>query len=161
MQYAMPLTGIRDYSTSVLSLTYTMKDGSQVSRSYALNVASHIDTVRKILSHPEFVFGEILELWDQAWGRVTVETPESSDIHLSREQWAELKEVLLLDCQVGTMAQYYAVQEQSPVYHFYIRYREDDPLTHYIYYNIAVYPDAKNTIAWLEQQDFFGEYSEK
>ncbi|MBR2889337.1 MAG: hypothetical protein IKC09_03580 [Oscillospiraceae bacterium] len=140
-------------------IEYTMKDGSQAGRYYVTSNGTHIAALRKILSHPDFVIGDLLDIWDEAWIHTTVEDGEGKDIYLSREKWAELKEVLLKDCEAGTMAQSYNVHNNmSPVYWLHIQYREGE---HYIWYNINVFPDSENTLSWLKQQSFYEEYTGK
>ena len=142
-----------------VNLTYTKADGSQAGRYYVTSNGAHIAALAQILSHPDFVIGDLLDIWDEAWLHIAVEDGNGKDIILSREKWAELKEVLLKDCEAGTMAQHYDVHNNmSPVYWFHIQYRDGD---HYSYYDIQVYPDSENTLNWLKQQSFYEEYTGK
>lgn len=135
-------------------LTYTLTNGRKVQRNYRVNVdSSEGEFLRQQFSKPETVLG--YQDWD-SWLNRIVEV-EIENTFFSGEDARELLEAIKRDCENGNMVQntlfheetngetrcyLWCVLEQSQM---------DYNMTDYCY--LTIYPDAEETMRWLNQRD--------
>lgn len=143
-------------------LIYTMKDGSKVHRYYHVPVQGTAHGVLKpVLSHEDFVLGDLPELWADRNFRIQVSDPDGAAIYLIQSRWDALLEAIRKDCAAGTMAQngwfHGGWSDNDPMFSFYFSCY-DNTTGNYRHYFINVYADSANTMEWLEQQNFYQDY---
>lgn len=146
-----------------MNLTYTMTDGSQVSRKYTVPYqgTAH-ESLRMVLSSPEFVLGDLPEWWANPKADIQLYDSLTGDyISMGKSSWQELLAAVLLDCEAGTMAQhasYHGGWNAADQRHTLEFQCYDTEQRYYRYFTIIIYEDCENTLAWLKQQRFYQVY---
>ena len=168
-----------DYErTSQMFLTYTLKDGSTLCRSYEIHESlPHMAILREIFSRPEYVFSDFdadvhsledvhkllertefiqLVCWHGEEGRYIGD----KTIRIAKEDWDSLLEAILADSEKGKMA-------QSGVFHPGCDYSDYIclyfPASYFDGLNscsISVYADSENTLNWLTEHGYHDEINE-
>lgn len=127
--------GTREASGQMF-ITYTLKNGSTVNRSYQYHETSpHLDILQEIYSRPEFVFSDYhMEINSESDLNSLLEKTElirlscwhESDLEhgyyndeknttIPREAWDGLFSAMLEDCRDGTMAQSYGLHSGEEI----------------------------------------------
>ncbi len=169
-----------DSSTSYVSISYQLKDGSTRKRSYYLT-AGDLEPLRTEYSAPERVLG--YEDWEQFASGVKYieicETATGCTVELTdREEIQELLEAIKQDCEAGIMAQLWVFrsqpyeQQMNEYGESYGEYDWDYDLylqTNTSYYNgtynsitrsISIYQQGQAT-AWIQEHVTFGSVTEE
>ena len=140
--------GQRD--TRVL-LRYTMKSGAVREREYYVNIGTSCgDTVRRYISHPRVVLGEMYEMQD-TYRLTGVEVPDRSMFVISQEALEQLMAAILADCAEGNLPQDWSYLDayDKPTW-LTLEYRSADGM-HY-YSELRFTPMAKHLTAWYNAQ---------
>ena len=131
--------------SQMVKFTYCMRDGRIVTRAYRIAKGLEVFLLKHIFSEPK----RILQYTD--WEEFLQEdhgthiTGLDISERVTKEDAVGLLEAIKADCEAGNMA-------QAPAYHLYnekyvvitdMRYGAP-------YQGISIYPDAKNTMAWIE-----------
>lgn len=151
-------------------ITYTLKNGSEVSRSYQYHETSpHLDILQELYSRPEFVFSsydtkvstesELEALLEKTelirlicWHESDLESGyyyDGKDTSIPREAWDGLLDAMLKDCEEGNMAQSWSLHPDA----------EDEDHISFIYpareykgmypLEILLFSDCQHTIDYL------------
>lgn len=159
--------------TGQMFLIYTMKNGSQICRSYSFHESTpHLDILRDIFSQPEYVFSELdLDISSESdvWSLVDMtqliqltcwpKSPEYGFIQenvtpIAKEDWVDLVEALLADGEAGSLAQSGALHPGGECHdniNIYFPSQRWDGLNSV---TIQLYQDATHTLTWLENHGY-------
>jgi ABC-2 type transport system permease protein len=138
------LTGRRSPAgnTGAIHLTYTLKDGRQITRRYYyLHGTEAGKLLDQIFSRPEFILG--YEDWEEYLSQIKTVTVDGT-VYTSTEA-NELLEAIRADCEKGTMFQ----SRSSDLVHAYVDIEAKDGSTKWI----AVYIDCTHTRQWLKDHN--------
>ncbi len=135
---------------TVATFSYTMADGSEKVRQYYIpRNSSAAEEFTKLASHPKVVFG-YETTWELFTKQVrTIITPNGQS--LPAKDARSLLEALRADCEAGHMSDIYDAHGDRyfESFQIFIEYYDmSSPSTGTS--DIAIYPDAANTIAWLK-----------
>lgn len=160
--------------TGQMFLTYTMKDGSTLCRSYEIHESMpNLAVLREIYSRPEYVFSDFsLDIFSEQDVRDLLEETEfiqlvcwhgqgdrrgyheDKTLRIPKGEWNSLLEAMLEDGKNGTMA-------QSGVFHPGCDYSDYIALYYPASYfegldshSISVYSDSTNTLNWLIEHGY-------
>lgn len=149
-----------------ISLYYQLDNGISLSRTYTQRLDSPAtDQLIRLLSRPENVLAyyhsngaradvdEMLAAIDYSSFRIKT---ERLFVYPSEAENRALIEAILADCEAGTMAQHDYFHEGGG-YELTVRWGQTAQAS-YGSFSIMVYPDAVNTMQWLEGQSFYQEY---
>lgn len=144
----------------VLVFHYQMTDGKTVQRNYRIDTDSAAGKqLRPYFSDTACVFsGFTLESLLEAVDYAVVEKTNSSAF--SGEDLDALLKALWADCEAGTMAQQYGYHgdpwnEGKSV--IYVTLGFDPGASSRLYFYLSIYPDAENTIAWMNEHGILEE----
>lgn len=144
--------GLNGKADVKLYLTYTMKDGSQRSRNYYIDVDTEAGQILKgIMSSPEAVF-HTEEPWRFLDTVFAMEMPDGAKI--PKNQWQGLYDAMLQDCAEGNIAQdwnFYRDQTAG-----WLTITLDNAYTDGYYRNmdIRIYEGCRNTMKWLKDHEY-------
>ena len=139
-----PLANERTY----LPITYTLKNGRQVSRNYYVRTQSDAyQAMKKIYSRVTAVLGEKAKDWERYLR--DIEEVRIENALLDAATARQVLEAVKKDCEAGTMAQQGKYHQAGSVLYLEIRSVDNNGL--YYYHNVAVYSDAVNTLAALKE----------
>lgn len=164
--------------TGQMFIIYTLKNGSTLSRSYQYHETSpNLQILQEIFSRPENVFSnhdfqfhsgsDVYDLLDhtdliqvRCWHGANEYTTEKSFNITSPDEWRELLDAMLKDCEEARMAQIYSlhpdVTYQDRIYIYYPSPRFDGSEILYI----DLYEDCENTLNWLIDHGYHGQLPE-
>lgn len=127
-------------------LTYTLKDGSELKRSYRISDEAHFDQIDYLMSQPEYLVGttSLEDLMNTA-SELEAYGTGGGMIHTRRNFF----QVFLADCEAGNM--YRSNYEEHSAWSVVMTIATADGGIRYV--QIDVPKDAENTVAWLE--DYF------
>ena len=137
-------------SVRYVRIRYKMKSGREIERGYEIpgNSKAH-QALKSVYGRASFVLGNVSDL-DAYVQSVAMVDMGGIDLNADSEMVRGLVEAIKADCEAGLMAQDYAYHENASVaYNVGLSLVGEDQV-HY-YRSISVYPDAKNTVAWLEE----------
>ena len=140
--------GVRD--TRVM-LRYTLRSGAVREREYYVDVDTPCaDVIRKYISHPRVVLGQVYEQQD-IYTLYGVELPETGLFVVSQEALEQLTEAILADCAEGNLPQDWSYLDayDKPTW-LTLEYRTADGM-HY-YTELRFTPMAKHLTAWYNAQ---------
>ena len=168
-----------DYErTSQMFLTYTMKDGSTLCRSYEIHESiPHISILRDIYSRPEYVFSDFeLEVFSEQDARDLLEKTEfiqlvcwhgeagryreDKTLRIAKEDWDSLLEAMLKDGENGNMGQsgvFHPGCDYSDYISLYYPASFFDGLDSH---SISIYADSENTLNWLVEHGYHEELTD-
>lgn len=154
----------------VMFITYTLKNGSTVNRSYYYHEYSpHLNILQEIYSRPEFVFSDYqLEINSESelesllektelirltcWHESDLESGyyyNGKDTSIPREAWDGLLDAMLKDCEEGNMAQSYSLHpDAEPEDHISFIYPAREYKGMYTL-EILLFSDCQHTIDYL------------
>ena len=168
-----------DYErTSQMFLTYTLKDGSTLCRSYEIHESiPHLAILQEIYSQAEYVFSDFdKEIFSEQDVRDLLEETEfiqlvcwhgdagryygDKILRIAKEDWDSLLDAMLTDGKNGHMA-------QSGVFHPNCDYSDYICLYYPASYfdglnnhSISIYSDSENTLNWLIEHGYHDEITE-
>lgn len=152
------LEGSRSKYGNQVELSYTLKDGRTVKRSYQLEILSS-KTVAELTP--------ILSRWEVVMRGAPLENLADNTLHIyanstdnfPSEAYGELLEAIAQDCTDGNMSQSYALHaNEGQKFWLEIHYIEENGASKFLY--LDVFECCTNTIAVLEQYAS-AEYAEK
>lgn len=154
----------------VMFITYTLKNGSTVNRSYYYHEYSpHLNILQEIYSRPEFVFSDYqLEINSESelesllektelirltcWHESDLESGyyyNGKDTSIPREAWDGLLDAMLKDCEEGNMAQSWSLHpDAEPEDHISLIYPAREYKGMYTL-EILLFSDCQHTIDYL------------
>lgn len=154
----------------VMFITYTLKNGSTVNRSYYYHEYSpHLNILQEIYSRPEFVFSDYqLEINSESelesllektelirltcWHESDLESGyyyNGKDTSIPREAWDGLLDAMLKDCEEGNMAQSWSLHpDAEPEDHISFIYPAREYKGMYAL-EILLFSDCQHTIDYL------------
>lgn len=136
------------------TLIYTGKDGTVLRRYYALPVDSEAGNIlRGFLSRPEVVLGEDYRDPEQFLGQIQDICVDGGEVWLDREDFPGLLEAVLQDCREGTMVQHWAYHNEDYSV-CWVEFCNSTRGERNWYWDIRVYSNCKNTLAWLESHGY-------
>ncbi|MGM9605762.1 MAG: hypothetical protein ACI3XG_11945 [Faecousia sp.] len=160
-------------------ITYTLKNGSTVNRSYQYHETSpHLEILQKIFSQPEFVFSNyddfrytadggfdaLLERTNiiqvRCWHDGSEYAVEKSFNITSPADWQGLMDAMLADCEDANLGQTYSLhpddtyRDRINIYYQSTRVEGSDCLS------VDVYTDCENTLNWLIDHGYHDEITD-
>lgn len=158
-QHALDTRLYSSYNNGVdcldIYLTYTLKNGQTVERTYYIYPEDAMgQLLEAYMSSPEVVLGQNftdLVSYCSTIERITTETDQTvyQQAHLQ-----SLIAAILADCEAGTMAYDWRFHSNANSYWMDIGYvpeRDENGLTSTTYRSLRIWPEATNTMAWLEE----------
>ena len=163
-----------DYErSSQMFLTYTMKDGSTLCRSYEIHESTpHISILREIYSRPEYVFSEFsLDIFSEQDVRDLLEETEfiqlscwhgadrrgyydEEKLRIPKGEWNSLLDAMLEDGKNGTMAQRDAFHPGCDYSDYIALYYPASYFEGLDSHSISIYSDSTNTLNWLIEHGY-------
>ena len=166
-------------SAGRMYITYTLKNGSTISRCYLFHETSpHLEIMQKIFSRQEFVFsnydgfrltsaGDLDALLERTniiqvrcWHDGSEYAVEKNYNITSAEDWAGLLDAMLADCEDAKLSQTYALhpagtcQDSINIYYQSTRFEGSDCLS------VDVFSGCENTLNWLVEHGYHGQLPE-
>ncbi len=131
-----------------LPITYTLKNGRQVSRRYLVRTQSPAyQALKKVYSRVSTVLGEqAAEDWEGYLQSVKEFRIDGDLVNLVTAK--QILEAVKQDCEAGTMAQQHMYHPDKGEIYLEIQAVNDQGIRYY--QNVAVYSDASNTMAALK-----------
>ena len=163
--------------TGRMYITYTLKDGSTISRCYLFHETTpHLEFLQKTFSRPEFVFrnydgiasdGNLDALLEriniiqvQCWHDVSEYSVEKNSNITSAEDWSGLLDAMLADCEDGKLSQIYALHSDTLDQDNIVIYYQSPRFDGSYCLNLSVYSDCENTLNWLVEHGYHDELTE-
>ncbi|MBO5953850.1 MAG: hypothetical protein J6Q53_07025 [Oscillospiraceae bacterium] len=142
-----------------LTISYRLKSGRTVSRSYAVDVdTTQGNTLKSLLSRKEFVLGTKEDA--QTFARSLMLIYTERGMKIQGEDMAGLLEAMMQDCAAGNMAQESAFYQSGGIAEWLtLQVMEDDQNT--FAWMVRVYKSSENTLAWLEAHEMLLEQEDK
>ncbi len=137
---------------------YNLTDGRTVRRTYTVtNDSPTIAALTPALNKPEFVLGELYREWENI--RILTLNDNQSGLSFDVDPAAmeDLLEALVADCEAGNMTRtWLRVYDYDMVHELYFHYKYTYPNAPVVTYafDLQIYPEAVNTVAWLEDHGF-------
>ena len=130
-----------------LYFEYRLRNGTTVRRQYLTPVSgSRKDTLRKIFSDPALVLGTK----DWRGNLDSIEFIDVNGVKIPKNAYESLLTAMEADCLAGNMAYHYTLHDSGSE-KTWITLVWAAPNGTENYQNIPVYPDATNTIKWLQE----------
>ncbi len=132
-----------------LPITYTLKNGRQVSRSYTVRIRSDAyQALKMVYSRLGAVLGEkAAKDWEQYLENADDVRIEGTELDAATAR--QVLEAVKKDCEAGNMAQRNAFHRGEPAFYLEIQTVDDQGIRYY--HNVAVYSDAGHTMAALKE----------
>lgn len=138
----------------LVSFDYALNNGVYLSRVYAVAFDSPVEEkIVAFMNQPDQVLGIAEEKWQTQLSRFYLPLEGRSYLYPSYEESRALMDAILADCEAGTMAQHDYFHEEAGVY-LTVRFG-DSHLGTAGSFNITVYPEAVNTVAWMMERDLY------
>lgn len=133
-----------------IRITYEMKNGRSVERRYELPGSSKaFQALKSLYGRASHVLGDVSDM-DAYVNAIAMVEIRGSKMIPDREKLKGLVSAIKADCEAGNMAQRDSYHDNPKVlYSIELEQLEADGM--YRYRHIQVYSDAKNTVAWMNE----------
>ena len=130
-------------------ISYQLKNGTEVVRGYELSSSTKAyQALKSVYGRVSFVLGDVSDLDAYVKAIALVEIRGSKMIP-DPEMLKGLVSAIKADCEAGSMAQDYSFHnDKNAAYNIHFEILDTDNM--YRYKGISVYPDAANTMKWLQ-----------
>lgn len=148
----------RGYSD--FTFDYHLKNGKTVTRTYQIPITDYIHgLLNSQLSDPDVVFQADMSDPQKFKDLILYASCSYSDYDdFTDEEISSLVDAILADCEAGHMAQDHTFHESDWVWdisfelmHNRVTNSDENVIEYTRYIGITVYPDAENTVRWLEE----------
>lgn len=144
-----------EYNGFTVCIHYTLRNGVTISREYPVLYDGSVEQeIAKFLSQPEIALGDLYENQQLLLSTIYLKPSAHQYVYFTEEEGRVLLDALIADCEAGTMAQHDNYHDGAG-YELPLRWKPD---WKYVSVSLVIYPEAENTMAWLEQQEFYQEY---
>jgi hypothetical protein len=133
-----------------IRITYEMKNGTQVERSYEFpSTSKAYQALKSLYGRASHVLGDVSDMEHYIRSIAMIEIRGSKMVP-DHEMLRGLMAAIKADCEAGNMAQHDSYHENPrQLYSIELEQLEADSM--YFYRDIKVYSDAENTVAWMNE----------
>lgn len=141
-----PTAGYYNY----VRITYEMKNGSTVERSYEIpDNSKAYQALKSVYGRVSVVLGDVSDM-DAYVDSIQMVEVRGTKLMTDPEMLKGLVEAIKADCEEGYMAQNDSYHNYKEVlYYLYLDQMDEENM--YNFRQIKVYPDSKNTVSWLKE----------
>lgn len=142
-------------------LTYTLKNGRIVRRTYYIYPEESAGQLLEgYMSRPEVVLGQRFTDFESYCADIERMTTLTHQALYQQEHIQSLLTAILADCEAGTMADDWRFHPDADSFWIdieYVRETDENGITYSSYRTLRIWPEAENTMAWLEQNGLLDE----